>query len=425
MFDVTKTSGDIVVWCLCELVRRAVASGCFTCEVKLKVSRSGVVVTCQDDCPKGVFLDGNAVDERALLASRRLSMISRGLRCITAVAGEHCWRHLDWNDTSFVEVSKMKRAKEPDMGLDCGATRLEAVISLSDAELASTERRIARFLGRVVMARAGGDDVVAARHRGELTVCLVRDEVVVARLSTRSFKRATVPEDKSDDDDTRARRALVAYGKAMLTAATQIVCVTASDSRARVTLAKFPPGSLFESKARSKAVRVGFVELIRIVDGEPLIDAKGGGRCALADTVVHFEGWGRSIQARCTGDVPFLHFALETQHKRARDLEVLQLGDFVLAVETEGPDNFPVDMTRADLCAECCPSVDANIVTLLRSCVNKLPRVFHPESKQHLPTIRNAFRDMAANSNNPAFAHKIMNHPALSKMLDDNFPAAL
>lgn len=423
MFDVTKTAEDIVVWCLCELVRRAVASGCHTCEVKLKVLHSGVVVTCQDDCPKGIFLDGTLVDERAILASRRLSTISRGLRCTTAIAGEPCWRHLDWKDTSFVEASKMNKAKEPDMSVECGATRLEAIISLTDAEVASTERRLARFLGRVVMARAGGDDDVAARHRGELTVSLVRDQVVVARLSTRSFKRATVPEDNSNDDDARARRALVAYGKAMLANATKVVCVSASDSRARVTLAKFPPGSLFESKARSKSVRVGFVELIRIIDGEPLVDAKGGGKCALADTIMHFDGWGRSIRARFTGDLPFLHFSLETAHKRARDLEH-SLGDFALAVETDGLDDFPVGMTRLEFSAECFPSVDANIVTLLRSCVNQLSRVFYPESIQHMPTIHSALLDMAANSTNPTFAQTIMNHPALRKILDDNLPTA-
>lgn len=391
---------DAVVWALCELVRRAVAGECRTCEVKLSEEATRVLVTCQDDCPGGLFA---AELERALAALRVLNRVGLGARCTTAAAGDRQWRQLVLVGDKLEEREAKPRALPAD-----AATRLEAAVALDNTVMAEVERRVARFLARVVAARAC--------EGGELTVCLVRCDSVVARLSTSSFKRG-IAAAEDNCDDVEARRALVAYGKSMMSGAADVVCASASDSRGRVTVARFPPGSLFQPRTHD-ASRAGFIELIRIVDGEPLVDGFGARDCALCDAVRDFDGFG--ARPTFAGETPFLRFVLVKSKKRPREDDNTPIGDLVVAVEVEAPSTTEPVFSADDAIRECCPPTEANVAGLLRSCVRQLPRVFDAARAaardRHVPAILRALDDMANNSNDPTFAAKLRAHPALTKI---------
>lgn len=398
---------DRVVWCVCEMARRAVAAGCETCEVKLVTGNSTLFIACQDDCPRGIYNASTSsssytVDDRALGACRRLG---GRVRVTTAVGKAKEWAVMDLVDAEFVE----KKRKEKVDGLG-GATRIEASVALSSEQVDGVERRLARFLARLVLAASS-----------PLRVCLVRDGELVARLGTTCFTSRIVPVKKGGEED-RMQRALVAYGKSIVEGPTDAVCATASDARSRITMAKFPTGSLF--KARTDKQRL-LVEVVRIVDGEPLVD--GFGKCALTEILLSFDGWPDSRRAKFAGDTPFLRFSLEAPNtkKKKRDQEESGLvGDILIAFEVEassetllvtppspkkksrGLDPLPTQQTVGAEAAEYCPDCDAKCLrVLLRSCIRK---IFEDDDQSHqIRAIKRALEEMATNTKNPSFSEAV------------------
>jgi len=222
----------------------------------------------------------------------------------------------------------------------------------------------------------------------------------------------------------------------------------------RITIARLPYGTVFRRNKEPNPDH-GLMEVIRLVDGAPLVDGYGGTRCALTKAVLNAD-WKRwNCEIRLIGDLPYLRFSIDrtknippynidhVSKSISQDAYKLNhrhdigFGDLVVVVEVDCVDaisgiddimaqndhsNTPInsdtnqfdrDYDLARSAREFCPFASDAVSPLLQLAIDKLPNVFPraPDAQQiriakhHLPKILVAI-DSIPN-------HRIQRHPGL------------